>query len=77
MIQAKETEYYEELLNRGGRPSHPISLEYDVAKSLPEYREILSFWQRNPDGPDAWKGVFSCQLGSGKLFASTNNFIES
>ncbi|EPE25350.1 hypothetical protein GLAREA_01262 [Glarea lozoyensis ATCC 20868] len=68
VIQARETEYYEELLSLGGRPSHPIGLEYDVAKSLPEYHEILSFWQRNPDGPDAWKGVFSCQLGSWKSF---------
>ena len=39
----EETEYYYKLINDGGRPSHPISLSYDVAKDLEEYREILLF----------------------------------
>lgn len=39
----KETDYYNKLINDGGRPSHPISLGYEIAKDLEEYREILSF----------------------------------
>jgi hypothetical protein len=39
-----DTKHFNELINRGGRPSHPVSLDYDVAKHLPEYREILSAW---------------------------------
>lgn len=57
----KETEYYNGLINDGGRPSHPISLGYDIAKNGEKYREILSFWQTDPDHPDSWK-VYGCQL---------------
>lgn len=57
----KETEYHNTLVNEGGRPSHPISLGRDVAKSPGEYREILSFWQTSPNHPDDWM-VFGAQM---------------
>ena len=47
-VRELETRYYHELVNDGGRPSHPIGLDYDIAKDLKEYCEILSFWATPP-----------------------------
>ncbi|EPE32326.1 hypothetical protein GLAREA_07459 [Glarea lozoyensis ATCC 20868] len=50
----RQVRLYHELVAKGGRPTHPISLSYDVARSLPEYRDILSFWEITPDNPNNW-----------------------
>lgn len=52
-----ETQSYHSLIDRGGRPSHPISLLEDVVESPGQYRPILSYWQ---DHPDEW-AVFGKQ----------------
>lgn len=71
----EETMYYNELINDGGRPSHPINLGYDVAKNLDEYREILSFWHTSPSDPYAWM-VFSRQSGLWKLFREHQRYVR-
>lgn len=60
----RETEYYHKLINDGGRPSHPVSLGYDSAKDLEEYREILSYWNPDPNPSDEYSWmVFREQEG--------------
>ena len=54
--------YYNQLISDGGRPSHPISLDYDIARNSEEYREILSYWHRPYNVRYGWM-VFDCQLG--------------
>lgn len=39
--QEKENEYYNALVNDGGRPSHDIGFGHDITKSPREYGEIL------------------------------------
>ncbi|KAF4618136.1 hypothetical protein G7Y89_g14972 [Cudoniella acicularis] len=63
----EETRYYNRLIKDGGRPSHRISLGYDVAKNSTEYREILSYWHTSPSDPYNWM-VFSIQLGRWQPF---------
>jgi len=60
----KQAEYYNTLVDEGGRPSHPVSLGRDIIETPGEYREILSFWQR---GSNDWK-VFGRQMGEWRRF---------
>ncbi|KAF8857851.1 hypothetical protein BDZ45DRAFT_422902 [Acephala macrosclerotiorum] len=60
----EETEYYNTLVNEGGRPSHPVSLGQNIIEDPGEYREILSYWQR---GENDWK-VFGSQMGEWREF---------
>ena len=39
----EEIKYYNTLVNKGGRPSHPVSLSRDILENPGEYREILSY----------------------------------
>ena len=71
----EETRSYNELINNGGRPSHPISLGYDVAKNLAGYREVLSFWQTYTDPRRAWI-VFSRQLERWKQFRAHQRYVR-
>ncbi|KAH9203744.1 hypothetical protein DL95DRAFT_399072 [Leptodontidium sp. 2 PMI_412] len=74
----KETEYYHKLISDGGRPSHPISLGYDAAKNLEEYREILSFWNpsANPSNEYGWM-VFGQQENTWKEFRESQRRMRT
>ena len=61
----EQTEYYNTLVNEGGRPSHPVHLGQGILKHPGEYREILSYWQHG-DSHD-WK-VFESQMGNWRHF---------
>jgi hypothetical protein len=54
----EETEYYNTLINEGGRPSHPISLGSDILENYGEYYEILSRWQKGPFREGGVRWVF-------------------
>lgn len=65
-----EAECYNELVDKGGCPSHPISLGRDILYHSGEYRKILSFWQ---NGLDQWT-VFRYQLFEWNYFRSNQRF---
>ena len=73
--QDEEMGFYNQLISDGGRPSHPISLDYDVARNSEEYREILSFWHTRHGGAYAWM-VFSRQLGTWKAFREHQRYMR-
>ena len=74
--QDEEMGFYNQLISDGGRPSHPISLDYDIARNSEEYREILSFWHHPHDGgKHAWM-VFSRQLYWWKLFRDHQRYVR-
>lgn len=72
----EETESYNALVNDGGRPSHPISLGYDAANNLEEYREILSFWNPTSSNPYGWM-VFGPQLHRWKQFRESQRRVRT
>ncbi|KAM4060780.1 hypothetical protein HRG_001688 [Hirsutella rhossiliensis] len=60
----RETEAYNELMDNGGRPSHPLELLQTIVEAPGEYRDILSYWQSHPN---QWQ-VFRKQLSAWKNF---------
>ncbi|TVY64159.1 hypothetical protein LSUE1_G008648 [Lachnellula suecica] len=72
----EEIESYNALVNDNGRPSHPISLGYDVANNLEEYREILSFWNTSSSDPYGWM-VFGPQLHKWKQFRESQRRMRT
>jgi hypothetical protein len=65
----RETEYYNTLVNEGGRPSHPVGLGRDILENPGEYREILSYWQiDNHDREGRVWRVFESQMCEWRMF---------
>src|SRR4051812_32176715 len=44
-----QTEDYQNLIQDGGRPSHPISRLLTIANDPGSFLDILQFWQTHPD----------------------------
>ena len=72
--QDEEMRYYNQLISDGGRPSHPISLDYDIARNSEEYREILSYWRRG-GSKYSWM-VFSRQWGEWRCFRDHQRYMR-
>ncbi|KAL2689337.1 hypothetical protein Neosp_003390 [[Neocosmospora] mangrovei] len=56
-----ETEFYNDLINDGGRPLYPIDQIDDVLKNPEEHREMLRPWQKIPCANDPFD-IFQRQL---------------
>jgi hypothetical protein len=69
----QQTEYYKTLVNKGGRPSHPVSLGRDVIENPGEYREILSYWQSVAHTD---RRVFESRMGGWRESAAGNERTE-
>ena len=55
-------EAYQELIDSGGRPTHPIEQMEEIVKDPGELHEILTFWQTLGGGPISYNwAVFSRQ----------------
>ena len=72
--QDEEVGFYNQLISDGGRPSHPISLDYDFARNSEEYCEILSFWHIH-SSVYPWR-VFSRQWCVWKRFRDHQRYVR-
>lgn len=64
----EETKAYQELLDLGGRPTHPIdAMQTFAAEPPPEYSDILSYW-RIPNRAEPWFATFQKQLNRWESF---------
>ncbi|QSS54251.1 hypothetical protein I7I53_01747 [Histoplasma capsulatum var. duboisii H88] len=73
-LQRRETESYKELVEDGGRASHPFSNTEDIYKCPGELRELLSFW--NGRGNQQQEALFTAQLARWKQFRMFQRFMR-